>query len=382
MNKIFFLLFLFFISCSADSSDSELSDPDIDIETDLTNETFKKIVFDNYDSSKFKFGATLNYFQLNSDVEKLFLKEFNYTTPENSFKQTIVYPKPGEWNWDRVNAFLNFANNNNIELRVHGPIGPQSSIWAKDDSRTKEELTDLYENFLTELCKKINNESAVKWMDVVNETISSNGEWTDSRDGTDKWENPWTQIGKNQDGIPLYIIKSFEIANQYAPNVSLIFNQHAGMEPKMWDKVKETILYLKNKGLRIDGLGWQGHLRDNVVLALNQEKLNYLSSLIDWAHQNDLDFHVTEIDYRLVGTSPTSTQLNRQAHGFANILKILISKRNNGVVTYNTWGVYDKNEISDHEFKYIYDSNLNPKKAVDELKKALNGKSTTPNYLD
>ena len=30
-------------------------------------------------------------------------------------------------------------------------------------------------------------------------------------------------------------------------------------------------------------------------------KLNYLSSLIDWAHQNDLDFHVTEIDYRLVG---------------------------------------------------------------------------------
>ena len=51
-------------------------------------------------------------------------------------------------------------------------------------------------------------------------------------------------------------------------------------------------------------------------------------------------------------------------------------------MTFNTWGVYDKNEISDHEFKYIYDSNLNPKKAVDELKKALKDKSTTPNYLD
>ena len=71
-----------------------------------------------------------------------------------------------------------------------------------------------------------------------------------------------------------------------------------------------------------------------------------------------------------------------QAHGYANIVKTLISKRNNGVVTFNTWGVYDKNEISDHEFKYIYDSNLNPKKAVDELKKALKDKSTTPNYLD
>ena len=109
--------------------------------------------------------------------------------------------------------------------------------------------------------------------------------------------------------------------------------------------------YQKNKRLRIDGLGWQGHLRDNVVLALNQEKLNYLGSIIDWAHQNDLDFHVTEIDYRLVGSSPTSTNYHRQAHGYANIIKTLISKRNNGVVTYNTWGVYDKNEPSSHEYK-------------------------------
>jgi len=154
------------------------------------------------------------------------------------------------------------------------------------------------------------------------------------------------------------------------------------MQPEMWDKVKETILYLKNKGIRIDGLGWQAHLRDNVVLSLNKEKLDYLLSLIDWAHQNNLDFHITEIDYRLVGTNPTSSQYNRQAHGYTNILKILISKRNNGVVTYNTWGVYDKNDISSHEFKYIYDSNLNPKKAVDELKKALKSKSIIPKYLD
>ena len=58
------------------------------------------------------------------------------------------------------------------------------------------------------------------------------------------------------------------------------------------EQSKETILYLKNKGLRIDGLGWQGHLGDNVVLSLNQSKLNYLLSIIDWAHDNDLDFHI------------------------------------------------------------------------------------------
>ena len=46
----------------------------------------------------------MDYFHLkkNSNLKnktELFLKEFNYTTPENSFKQTIVHPEPGVWNW-------------------------------------------------------------------------------------------------------------------------------------------------------------------------------------------------------------------------------------------------------------------------------------------
>ena len=344
--------------------------------------SFKKIVSDNYDSKNFNFGATLNYHQFSSNVEALFLKEFNYLVSENSFKQSIVHPEPNVWNWSRVNAFIDFVNKNNLQMRVHGPIGPQSSAWAKTDSRTKEELIKNYEEFLIELCKKINPEKNIKWMDVVNETIDKDANWTDSKPGTDKWENPWKQIGDNEDGIPLYIIRSFEIAKQYASNISLVFNQHAGMETKMWDKVKETILYLKNKGLRVDGLGWQAHLRDNVVLSLNKEKLDYLMSLIDWAHQNNLDFHITEIDYRMVGGPPSSLEYERQANGYTNVLKALISKRNNGVVTYNTWGVYDKNEPSSHEYKYIYDSNLNPKKAVELLKNALRNKDVTLKLYD
>ena len=71
------------------------------------------------------------------------------------------------------------------------------------------------------------------------------------------------------------------------------------MEPKMWEKVKETILYIKSQGYRLDGLGWQAHLRSDVPLAFDKKQLDYFGSLIDWAHQNDLDFHVTEIDYKI-----------------------------------------------------------------------------------
>ena len=383
-NIIIKLLFVFlFISCSStyEGSTDIVKDPDPDSNSVKITDSFKKIISDEYNTNTFKFGATLNFYQFNTNVEQLFLKEFDYVVAENSFKQSIVHPEPNQWNWERVEAFLEFIKKNNLQMRVNGPIGPQSSTWAKTDSRTKDELIKNYEEFLTELCKKINDQENVKWMDVVNETIDNKANWTIEKIGTG-YQNPWTQIGENEDGIPLYIIRSFEIANEYAPNISLVFNQHQGMQPVMWDKVKETILYLKSKGLRVDGLGWQAHLRDNVILSLNKEQFDHLLSLIDWAHENDLDFHITEIDYRMTGDPPSSLEYDRQANGYTNILKALIAKRNNGVVTFNTWGVYDKNEGFNHEYKYLYDSNLNPKKAVDLLKSTLKNKSITPKFYD
>ena len=222
-------------------------------------------------------GAALNSNQLGTSVETLFLNEFDYATTENSAKQSIYHPSPSTWNRTRVDAFLNFAKNNNITLRMHGPVGPQSSTWAKTDTRTALELETNMTEFLTDLSQKINNQTHVKWMDVVNETVNSDGSWFSDKSGTDQWENPWVKMGYNSDNIPNYIVKAFEIANTHATNISLIYNQHGGMESLAWDKIKSTILYLKNtKGLRVDGLGWRAHLKDHIDLGMDKEKIRIL----------------------------------------------------------------------------------------------------------
>lgn len=372
-NTIIKLLFVFlFINCSSGSDESTVidKDPDPDPNSGKITDSFKKIMSDEYNTDTFKFGATLNFYQFNSNVEDLFLKEFDYVVAENSFKQTIVHPEPDQWNWERVDAFLDFANKNNLQMRVHGPIGPQSSTWAKTDSRTNEELIKNYEEFLTELCKKINNENNVKWMDVVNETIDKNANWTIEKAGTG-YQNPWTQIGENEDGIPLYIIRSFEIAKEHAPNISLVFNQHQGMQPVMWDKVKETILYLKNKGLRIDGLGWQAHLRDNVILSLNKEQFDYLLSLIDWAHENDLDFHVTELDYFVEDKSNLNNDLLNQKMIYSRIINLLEEKSKNGLVTLNFWDMGERYKKGKGYFQSIYSKELKPNPSYELLNNIL-----------
>ena len=118
------------------------------------------------------------------------------------------------------------------------------------------------------LSQKINNNSYVKWMDVVNETVTS-GEWFTDKPGDDKWENLWTKIGLTKMEF-LYIERAFEIADSLAPNVSLVYNHHGAMEKVMWDKVKETINYLRNKGYRVD-VRLAGSPQDWKVLSLNRE---------------------------------------------------------------------------------------------------------------
>ena len=337
-----------------------------------TEDNIRKILEEfKYSPDSFFVGGTLFNFQLNTEIEKIFLKEFNYLTPANSFKQTVVHPKPDVWKWDRCDNFINFANENNLTLRVHGPISPQASKWVKDDVRTKEELSLILEEYFTELCKKVNKEPSVRWMDVVNETVLRNGNWFAEKPGIDKWENPWTQIGINDDGFPKYIVKAFEIANKYTTDIKLVYNHNGGMEKVMWEKIMETITYLKSKGIRVDAIGWQAHLRTN---SLSNEDLKYLDFLMDWAHKNNLEFHITELNLWVKEETPNLDSIqNIQAELYKKIIDKIILKKNNGVVALNFWGIKDRKGVSNlnKNILSIYNQTLKPNSALNIIKTAL-----------
>ena len=70
------------------------------------HQTIKNIIEEfNYSKDSFFIGASLNHFQLDTEIEKIFLKDFNYLTPANSFKQTIIHPKPDVWRWNRYSFY-------------------------------------------------------------------------------------------------------------------------------------------------------------------------------------------------------------------------------------------------------------------------------------
>ena len=329
----------------------------------------------NTSRDKLSIGATLNHHELGGKKEELFLKDFKFLTPANAAKQQRLYPRPGVWQWDRIEEFLEFSKSHNLTLRVHGPISPQASKWAKEDHRTAQELEEVMVEFMIASAKRYNEEPTVKYMDVVNETILPDGSWFGPKLGTNSWENPWLTIGLDKNGFPKYIVKAFEIATKYAPNIKLVYNQNAGMQKPMWNKVKETILYLKSKGLRVDGIGWQGHLKlsrtTGDFIENTDQALTELSNLIDWAHANDLDFHVTELDYKVIDKSKLEYEFQTQAILYQKIVNVLQSKTSTGVVTLNLWDMGERFKKPNIYFQSIYDKEYNPTPAYNVIKNAL-----------
>ncbi|MFC1601646.1 hypothetical protein ACFL34_04785, partial [Candidatus Sumerlaeota bacterium] len=61
-------------------------------------------------------------------------------------------------------------------------------------------------------------------------------------------------------------------------------------------------------------------------------------ALIDWAHANELSFHVTENNVWLRGETKN---YEAQAKTFEAILRALLEKRAGGVVTWNVWNLSD-----------------------------------------
>ncbi len=299
----------------------------------------RTIVAEKYPGRRLYIGGTTGWKKRHRGSGVIVDREFNYVTPENDFKQRVAHPEPGRWNWELGDKWIKHCAELKQVIRLHGPIGPQCSKWAKEDHRTAEELKRNLVEYMTAQCRRYDAYEHVKWMDVVNETVSRSGKWFGPKPGTDTWENPWPGIGYDETHSlkpPLYIKTAFEIATGHAPNTKLIINQHGHMEDAMWAKIKALVAYLREQGLRVDGIGWQAHI--DTGFEKDEGNMQRLHELIDWAHKNKLSFHMTEMNSYLKGSNK---DYDAQAETFAAILGALLEHRDNGEVTWNVWNITD-----------------------------------------
>lgn len=298
----------------------------------------RDIVSNMPDNENFILGMAAHEKRIGTRSEEILNQEFSYVTPSNDFKLTVIHPKPGEWDWSRPDHWVTNAKENGQIIRMHSPISPQVSDWVKEDHRTKAELRQMLEEYVTELSRRYNKYEHIKWMDVVNETIDFDGTWFGPKPGVEKWENPWPQLGYDSTHAlqpPIYIKEAFKLANANAPDIKQIINQHGAFEEVVWEKMKRLVQYLWDNDIRLDGIGWQAHI--DVGWEKEPGNMERLSEFIDWCHDHDMAFHITEFNVWL--REEEKGNYEAQAETFSTIIELLLEKRKNGLVGVNFWNL-------------------------------------------
>jgi endo-1,4-beta-xylanase len=216
-------------------------------------ETFLKETF----KDSFRVGAALNENQISGrspEAANLATEQFNTITPENLLKWESVHPQPGKYNFEPADKFVEFGERNRMFIVGHTLVWhSQTPNWVFEDEEGKPLTRDaLLERMRDHIHTVVGRyKGRIHAWDVVNEAI----ETEPGDDSKGKWrETKWRQIIG-----PDYIEKAFQFAHEADLDAELYYNDYDEWKLGKRDYFAEIVNGLKSKGIRIDGLGLQGH---------------------------------------------------------------------------------------------------------------------------
>lgn len=357
--KLIRTLFLTFVALVIFSC-TDLGTP-IDIAKE--NLTLRQLIATNYQNSNFIIGTRIQTSFLSMPaLYKVYAAEFKGSSPDSVFSQEVVYPDlGGSWFRDKYNTFFTDARRQSQFLRVRASISSECSPSAKSDDMSATDLEALMTHYLTTLSTDLEaNKDVIKWMDVVDDAIVTTevkglgynresttntvtypvGSFLGPRTGTNSVESPWAYLGFDTIAVqgspfvmPKYISKAFAIANQNAPNVKKLFVQGMDdMNPLVWNNVRNSILAMRSKGIRVDGIGWRGSV--SLGWEKNTQNLQQLSMIVDWCYLNNVEFYITSLEVKVSDIPNDNDNVivtaQDQANTIQSIVQIMATKAGNG----------------------------------------------------
>jgi endo-1,4-beta-xylanase len=189
---------------------------------------------------------------------ELIAAQCNSITPENILKWAEVHPEPDEYNFESADAYVEFGERNGMFIVGHTLLWHnQTPAWAFAGVEGKPldretALARIREHIGTVVGRY---KGRIDGWDVVNEAIDDDGTLRTGPVGT--WPRrgePWhAAIGDD------YVELAFRAAHEADPNAELYYNDFNEWYPAKIEAISKLIADLKAKGVRVDGLGLQGH---------------------------------------------------------------------------------------------------------------------------
>ncbi|MBL0940371.1 MAG: endo-1,4-beta-xylanase [Gemmatimonadaceae bacterium] len=218
---------------------------------------------------------------VDSASQNIVARQFNTITAENVLKAGPLRPSPSEWNWAPADSFVAFGERHKMFIVGHTLVWHnQTPPWFFADSLGNPKSPDAVKEQLRSHIETVASRYAgrIHAWDVVNEVIDNDGSY-----------RPTTWVRGIGDGNELVRL-AFKHAAQYAPNTELYYNDFNTWRPTKRDGIVRMIRMLKKEGIRVDGIGMQGHW------GLNYPKTAYIEAAIDSFAAAGVKVMITEMD--------------------------------------------------------------------------------------
>jgi endo-1,4-beta-xylanase len=280
-------------------------------------------------------------------------REFGMLVGENAFKWESLHITPRLHYFDDTDKIVDFAEANGMKIRGHTLVWHnQNPSWLPRAIKTRDDAIAVLKDHIQTVVGRYKGR-IVAW-DVVNEAVDdSTGELR---------ESPWlTAIG------PDYIALAFQFAHEADPDAKLYYNDYGaeGIGGK-GDAVYELVKGLKEQGVPIHGVGWQGHFQQSSFIMDMKDNGRRLAEL-------GLDISITELDVR-IPIPATDLMLEKQAAQYKKVTETCLALPNCRAIV--TWGFTDKHSwvpgfFSGEGAALPFDESYVPKLAYDGIRAAL-----------
>ncbi|MBN8837983.1 MAG: endo-1,4-beta-xylanase [Sphingobacteriia bacterium] len=323
----------------------------------------------------FLIGTALNAAQIEEEnpiANELIKQQFNAITPENIMKAEIIHPKWDTYNFELADKLVNYGKKYNIQINAHTLIWHSQLPYFMHTIKDADSVKQYFVNHINTIASRYDGK-ILSW-DVVNEALNEDGTLRNSiflqKLGTD------------------YIVEAFRLAQKAAPHTELYYNDYNIEEPRKRKGAIELIKKIQAAGVRIDGVGIQGHWKAyNIPLKDIEESIEQFSALgikimfteLDLSVlPNPWDGNVADVnkheENNNAAMNPYSTGLpdsmqNKLTKGYEDLFKLFL-KHKTQINRVTFWGVNDgQSWLNDWPIKgrtnypLVFDRQFNPKPA-------------------
>ncbi len=202
--------------------------------------------------NNFLIGAALNQRQISgadTAAVSVVKRHFNSIVAENCMKCQIIHPEEHLYDFAPADSFVRFGEENNMAiighcLIWHSQLAPWFCVDSTGKNVTPEVLKQRMKEHITTIVGRYKGH--IHGWDVVNEAIMEDGSYRKTKF--------YEILGED------YIPFAFQCAHEADPEAELYYNDYGMDVAGRRDAVTNLVRSLKEKNIRIDAVGMQGHM--------------------------------------------------------------------------------------------------------------------------